>query len=155
MTTHRATVHWQKLPEQPFTDSQFSRVHTWEFDGGVCIPASPSPEILPPPLSDESAVDPEEAYIATLSSCHMMAFLAIAAKRKYVVEQYRDTAQGVLSENENGKLWVSKVCLCPDVQFSGDKIPSPEQVQKLHKLAHKNCFIANSVKTAIEISSAS
>ncbi|MBD1558222.1 OsmC family peroxiredoxin [Vibrio sp. S9_S30] len=153
MTIHHAIIRWQKPNNQTFTDSQFCRVHTWEFDGGICVQASSSPLVIPPPLSEESAVDPEEAYVATLSSCHMMAFLAIAAKRSYVVEHYEDKAFGTLSEGVNGKQWISNVSLNPDVTFSGDKIPSAEQIQKLHAVAHKNCFIANSVKSKIEIHS--
>ncbi|PKF79579.1 peroxiredoxin [Vibrio sp. vnigr-6D03] len=153
MTTHHATIRWQKSENQTFTDSQFSRAHSWEFDGGLCLQASSSPLVIPSPLSDETAVDPEEAYVATLSSCHMMAFLAIAAKRKYVVEHYEDKAFGILSEGEDGKQWVSNVSLNPNVVFSGSKIPTPEQLQKLHVMAHKNCFIANSVKSKIEIHS--
>ncbi|WP_104398812.1 OsmC family protein [Vibrio penaeicida] len=153
MTIHHATIRWQKLESQTFTDSQFCRTHSWEFDGGISLQASSSPLVIPPPLSDESAVDPEEAYVATLSSCHMMAFLAIAAKRRYVVEHYEDKAFGTLSEGEDGKRWISNVSLNPIVAFSGDKIPTPEQLQKLHAMAHKNCFIANSVKSKIEIHS--
>ncbi|MDW2328683.1 OsmC family protein, partial [Vibrio sp. 1401] len=105
--------------------------------------------VVPLPLSVEENVDPEEAFVAALSSCHMLVFLSIAAKRRYVIDSYVDAAEGELTVGENGKEWVSRVVLNPTVVFSGDKQPSYEQLEKMHHMAHENCFIANSVKTEI------
>ncbi|MCK6261703.1 OsmC family protein [Vibrio sp. ZSDE26] len=149
MSEHSAIVRWKRKENEPFSDNQYSREHSWEFDGGAIVPASPSPYVVPLPLSVEENVDPEEAFIAALSSCHMLVFLSIAAKRKYVVESYIDSAVGTLSENEEGKMAVTKVILRPDITFSGDRTPDREQLKKLHHLSHENCFIANSVKTEI------
>ncbi len=115
----------------------------------MTVPASPSPHVVPLPLSVEENVDPEEAFVAALSSCHMLVFLSIAAKRRYVIDSYIDEAFGELSVGENGKEWVSKVVLRPDIVFSGDKQPTREQLAKMHHMAHENCFIANSVKTDV------
>ncbi|MET2973361.1 OsmC family protein, partial [Vibrio harveyi] len=111
--------------------------------------ASPSPQVVPLPLSVEENVDPEEAFIAALSSCHMLVFLSIAAKRRYVIDSYVDEAMGELTAGDKGKEWVSKVVLRPRIVFSGDKQPTREQLEKMHHLAHENCFIANSVKTEV------
>lgn len=134
-----------------FSNNTFSRAHRWHFDGGTIIDASPSPYIVPLPLSVEAFVDPEEAFIASLSSCHMLTFLTIAAKRKYTVDSYIDNAVGLLDSKEMGKKWVSRVTLYPEVTFSGSHQPSFEQNKKLHQLAHQHCFIANSVLTDIVI----
>ena len=104
---------------------------------------------MPLPYSDESSIDPEEAFIASLSSCHMLTFLAIAAKRRFVVESYIDDAVGELSKMENGRQWVSRVVLRPHIVFSSDNIPDDNTHRKLHHLAHQHCFIANSVKTEV------
>ena len=119
------------------------------FDGGVNVPASSSPHIVPIPMSDPSAVDPEEALVAALSSCHMLVFLGIAAKRKFVVDNYTDKATGVLERNSQGKLAMTCVTLRPHVNFSGDRKPTFDQVKMMHHQAHENCFIANSVTTAV------
>jgi organic hydroperoxide reductase OsmC/OhrA len=106
---------------------------------------------VPLPLSREDAVDPEEAFVAAISSCHMLTFLSIAAKKRFVVDSYEDKALGIMTKNENGKLFVSKVTLDPAIEFSGDKVPTPEQIADMHHLAHKECFIANSVLTEIVV----
>ncbi|WP_041060662.1 OsmC family protein [Vibrio owensii] len=149
MSTHTAVIRWQRQANEIFSDNQYSRAHVWQFDGGVTVPASPSPHVVPLPLSVEENVDPEEAFIAALSSCHMLVFLSIAAKRRYVIDSYVDEAIGELTAGENGKEWVSKVVLRPRIVFSGDKQPTREQLEKMHHLAHENCFIANSVKTEV------
>ncbi|MEF1309409.1 OsmC family protein [Vibrio mytili] len=149
MSKHIASIHWQRQPDECFKDNQYSRAHRWEFDGGLTVPASPSPYVVPLPLSVEEHIDPEEAFIASLSSCHMLVFLSIAAKRRYVIDSYDDDAQGELTLGENGKEWVSKVTLNPKIVFSGDKNPTFEQLEKMHHMAHENCFIANSVKTDV------
>ncbi|MEZ9545940.1 MULTISPECIES: OsmC family protein [Vibrio] len=151
MSEYGSVIRWQKAENEAFSDNQYSRGHTWEFDGGVIVPASSSPHVVPLPLSVEENVDPEEAFIAALSSCHMLTFLGIAAKQKYVIESYVDDAIGVLEEDESGRSSVTKVTLRPDIVFSGTKVPTAKQLDKLHHFAHKNCFIANSVKTEIVI----
>ncbi len=151
MSEYSAVIRWARGDDEAFSDNQYSRGHTWEFDGGVTVPASSSPHVVPLPFSVEANVDPEEAFIAALSSCHMLTFLGIAAKQKYVIDSYVDDAVGVLEEDESGRSSVTKVTLRPDIVFSGSKIPTAKQLDKLHHLAHKNCFIANSVKTEIVI----
>ncbi|MDH5929898.1 OsmC family protein [Vibrio splendidus] len=151
MSEYGAVIRWQKAEDDAFSDNQYSRGHTWEFDGGITVPASSSPHVVPLPFSVEANVDPEEAFIAALSSCHMLTFLGIAAKQKYVIDSYVDDAVGVLEEDESGRSSVTKVTLRPDIVFSGIKIPTAKQLDKLHHLAHKNCFIANSVKTEIVV----
>ncbi|HAS24542.1 MAG TPA: peroxiredoxin [Vibrio sp.] len=151
MSEYGAVIRWQKAEDEAFSDNQYSRGHTWEFDGGATVPASSSPHVVPLPFSVEANVDPEEAFIAALSSCHMLTFLGIAAKQKYVIDSYVDDAIGVLEEDESGCSSVTKVTLRPDIVFSGSKIPTAKQLDKLHHLAHKNCFIANSVKTEIVV----
>ncbi len=149
MSEHYAQISWQRKQDEVFSDNNYSRGHVWEFDGGLTVPASPSPHVVPLPLSIEENIDPEEAYIAALSSCHMLVFLSIAAKRKYVIDSYIDKAVGTLAENEAGRMAVTKVILRPDVVFSGERVPTREQLEKMHHLSHENCFIANSVKTEI------
>ncbi|PML48948.1 peroxiredoxin [Vibrio lentus] len=151
MSEYSAVIRWARSDDEAFSDNQYSRGHTWEFDGGVTVPASSSPHVVPLPFSVEANVDPEEAFIAALSSCHMLTFLGIAAKQKYVIDSYVDDAVGVLEEDESGRSSVTKVTLRPDIVFSGSKIPTAKQLDKLHHLAHKNCFIANSVKTEIVV----
>eukprot|EP01028_Stygiella_incarcerata_P010248 TRINITY_DN52145_c0_g1_i1.p1 TRINITY_DN52145_c0_g1~~TRINITY_DN52145_c0_g1_i1.p1 ORF type:complete len:156 (-),score=8.49 TRINITY_DN52145_c0_g1_i1:218-685(-) len=149
MSKHTATIQWQRQASEIFSDNQYSRAHTWTFDGGLQVPASPSPHVVPLPLSVAENVDPEEAFVAALSSCHMLVFLSIAAKRRYVIDSYIDAAEGELTKGDNGKEWVSRVELNPSIVFSGDKQPTQEQLEKMHHMAHENCFIANSVKTEV------
>ncbi|WP_139683613.1 OsmC family protein [Vibrio tasmaniensis] len=151
MSEYSAVIRWARGDDEAFSDNQYSRGHMWDFDGGVTVPASSSPHVVPLPFSVEANVDPEEAFIAALSSCHMLTFLGIAGKQKYVVDSYVDDAVGVLEEDESGRSSVTKVTLRPDIVFSGSKIPTAKQLDKLHHLAHKNCFIANSVKTEIVV----
>ncbi|MBY7785399.1 OsmC family protein [Vibrio fluvialis] len=149
MSQYGATVKWQRQPDEVFSDNQYSRGHEWQFDGGVTVPASASPHIVPLPLSVEANVDPEEAMVAALSSCHMLVFLSIAAKKRYVIESYEDNAVGTLEPNDEGKVALTKVVLKPKVVFSGDKQPNLEILEKMHHQSHENCFIANSVKTEV------
>jgi organic hydroperoxide reductase OsmC/OhrA len=150
MSEHVATVCWANRQEI-FTDNRYSREHTWKFDGGVEIPASASPHVVPAPYSNATCVDPEEAFVASLASCHMLWFLSIAAKSKFIVESYTDRAMGILDTNEDGKLAITTVRLCPKVTFSGDNLPTGQQIEKMHDEAHYNCFLANSVKTQITV----
>ncbi len=141
-------VHWQR-EGAVFTDKRYSRAHTWRFDGGAVVAASASPHIVPLPYSVEANVDPEEAYIAAISSCHMLTFLSLAAPKQLVVESYTDNATGVM-EKVDGKLVVSRVDLKPTVVYAGEK-PSAALEAELHHAAHEQCFIANSVKTEIRV----
>src|SRR5262249_18409202 len=147
---YRASVKW-KRGEANFTDQRFSRRHEWSFDAGITVPASSSPLSVRLPYSVAEAVDPEEALVAALASCHMLTFLYVAAKQGLVVDDYADDAAGEMTKNERGKLWVSKVTLSPRITFSGDKHPSPEQLDELHHLAHEECYIANSVKSQVVV----
>ncbi|WP_444931908.1 OsmC family protein [Microbulbifer sp. SSSA002] len=148
MSEYMSTVVW-KRGEQIFTDNQYSRAHTWQFDGGASIPASSSPHVVPIPYSAVENVDPEEAFVAALSSCHMLFFLSIAAKRGFVVDEYCDEAIGVMGADREGRIAMTQVTLRPLIRFSGEKQPSLEQLEKIHHLSHKQCFIANSVKTEV------
>ncbi|KLV10333.1 MULTISPECIES: OsmC family protein [Photobacterium] len=149
MAEYTAEVKWTRGKDEAFSDNKYSRGHTWSFDGGVTVPASSSPHVVPLPYSVEANVDPEEALVAALSSCHMLVFLSIAAKRNYVVESYVDNAVGIMEDDENGRTFVSKVTLRPKITFSGERQPTVEQLEKLHHISHENCFIANSVKTEV------
>ncbi len=148
MGSYAATITWQRN-DAVFTDKRYSRAHTWQFDGGCTVPASSSPHVVPLPYSDASAVDPEEAFVASLSSCHMLCFLSIAAKRGFVVDSYRDEAQGVMEKCANGKLSITVVTLRPWATFSGGPIPSKLDIDAMHHEAHEECFIASSVKTEV------
>jgi organic hydroperoxide reductase OsmC/OhrA len=146
-----AKILWQKMDGEIFTDGRYNRVHEWQFDGGMKIPASPSPSVVPLPMSDEKLIDPEEAFVASLSSCHMLFFLSIAAKKKFIIEHYEDNAEGIMGKNEEGKLAMLSVTLHPVINFSGINIPSREIIDAIHEEAHESCFIANSVKTIIRV----
>jgi organic hydroperoxide reductase OsmC/OhrA len=148
---YTAAVSWKRGSAEPFTDIKFSRAHTWSFDGGVTVPASSSPLSVRVPFSRADAVDPEEALVAALSSCHMLTFLYFAARQGYVVDSYDDAAVGIMSKNERGKLFVSKVALRPRIVFSGTKQPSTDELNQLHHHAHEECFIANSVLTEVTV----
>jgi organic hydroperoxide reductase OsmC/OhrA len=149
--SYNIKISWEKDSGETFVDNKYSRAHTWTFDGGIELSASSSPHVVPLPMSVESAVDPEEAFVASLSSCHMLWFLSIAAGKKYIVESYEDNAEGILGKDEEGKLAMTEVTLKPKVNFGGNAVPSREQIDELHHLAHEKCFIANSVKTKINI----
>ena len=151
MHTHEARVSWGRGANEKFSDIRFSRVHQWAFDGGVTVRASASPSVVPAPMSAADAVDPEEALVASTSSCHMLYFLFFAAKRGFVVERYEDQASGVLEKNQSGKMFMSRITLRPHVAFSGDKVPSADELSSLHHAAHDECFIANSLKTEIVV----
>ncbi|MBV7486598.1 OsmC family protein [Bordetella sp. BOR01] len=144
-----ATVSWSRQAHETFTDQRYSRAHTWHFDGGADVAASSSPHIVPLPYSVAAHVDPEEAYVASLSSCHMLVFLFIAAKRGYAVDSYRDRAQGLMEKNQQGQLYISRVTLHPRVAYR-DTAPDAATEQALHHEAHAQCFIANSVRTVID-----
>ena len=150
MAEHKAAILWQRAGAA-FTDNRYSRGHIWQFDGGVEVPASASPHVVRAPYSVEAAVDPEEAFVAALFSCHMLVFLSLAAKRGFSVETYRDEATGVLAKNELGKQAITTVTLHPAVEFAGERKPTPAELNELHHEAHEQCFIAQSVKTEIRV----
>jgi organic hydroperoxide reductase OsmC/OhrA len=145
MSEHVVDLTWTR-GEHEFTYQDYSRDHEWRFDGGVTVGASANPAYL----GSEKAVDPEEALVAAISSCHMLTFLAIAAKKRLVVESYADHAVGVLAKNETGKLAITRVTLHPAIVFGGDQ-PDAETLDRIHHRAHEECFIANSVSTEITV----
>lgn len=151
MSEYLATVHWTRNTEEDFLSNNYSRVHEWTFDGGLTVPASPSPHIVNAPWSDTANVDPEEAFVASLSSCHMLFFLAFAAKEGVLVNSYRDEAIGVLARNSAGKMAMTEVRLRPTIEFDPSAQPTPEKIDDLHHRAHEHCYIANSVTTQITI----
>jgi len=148
MSSYTAEIRWNR-GEAVFTDNRYSRKHLWSFDGGVTVPASSSAHIVPLPYSALDAVDPEEAFVASLSSCHMLWFLSIAAKQGFVVDDYHDEASGIMEKNASGKLAMTRVVLRPKVNFSGPRWPDHAEIDALHHKAHDECFIANSVLTHV------
>jgi organic hydroperoxide reductase OsmC/OhrA len=152
--TYRALVNWQR-GGAVFTDNRFSRGHSWRFDGGIEVPASASPHVVRVPLSVEAAVDPEEALVAALSSCHMLWFLSLAARAGWRVDTYADEAEGVMGRNAAGRMAMVRVTLRPNVRFSGERLPTRADLDALHHKAHEECFIANSVTTEVRIEPAS
>ncbi len=148
MSQYQAIVEWERRGAV-FTDNRYSREHRWEFDEGVRVPASASPHVVPLPYSAAAAVDPEEAFVASLASCHLLWFLSLAAKRGFVVDSYRDAAVGVLGRDAEGKLAMLEVTLRPAVHFAGDRHPTEADLARLHHDAHGECFIARSVKTVV------
>jgi organic hydroperoxide reductase OsmC/OhrA len=154
MTTYTATIRWSRKAEpEDFAKGRYSRAHEWSFDGGLTIPASPSPHVVPEPWSDVKGVDPEEAFVASLSSCHMLFFVDLARRAGFVVDSYVDEVEGILDKRDDGKMWMSRVIMHPHVEFSGDKRPSEADIADLHHRAHDQCFIANSVTTEVTVQS--
>lgn len=156
MTGHlyRANVSWKRADDADFRRGRYSRAHVWRFDGGVEIRAAASPYVVPPALTAADAVDPEEAFIASLSSCHMLTFLDLARRAGFIIDAYEDDAEGIMAKNEAGRLWVSHVTLRPRITWAGDQ-PTPDALDQLHHSAHDDCFIANSVRTDVRVAPAS
>jgi len=154
MSEYQARIRWNRQPGERFVDSRYSRAHSWEFDGGVIVPASSAVSSVPLPYSKAENVDPEEAFVAAISSCHMLTFLYLAAKEKFVVDSYDDLAVGTMTRNDKGQMAVTSVRLNPKIAFSGTVVPTEENVRHLHHAAHEECFIANSVLTEITIGGA-
>lgn len=150
MSEHKATIRWT-MGDGDFLKGRYSRGHTWTFDGGVSVPASSSPSAVPKPYSVEANVDPEEAFVASLSSCHMLTYLYVASKAGFQITSYEDEAVGVLSKNDRGVPWVSVVTLRPRIVYAGETRPSDADEERLHHAAHEQCFIANSVKTEVTV----
>jgi organic hydroperoxide reductase OsmC/OhrA len=150
MSPYTATIRWTRTGTGDFTKGQYSRAHSWSFDGGLNVPASPSPHIVPAPWSDAAGVDPEEAFVASLSSCHMLFFVDFARRAGFVVDSYVDEAEGVLEKRADGKMWMSRVTLHPRVTWGGTS-PDEAAIADLHHRAHEACFIANSVTTEVKV----
>lgn len=150
MSEHSAVVEWTR-GDQDFTGNRYARAHDWRFDGGAVVRGSSAPTSVPEPMSDPAAVDPEEALVAALSSCHMLFFLAFAAKGGFTVDSYRDAAVGVLGRDERGKTSIISVALRPAVVFSGERQPDAAALAALHHRAHEACYIANSIRAEVTI----
>ena len=149
MSAYQATIFWQRDADAAFVDNRYRRAHVWRFDGGAEVAASSSPQLVPLPMSDAAGVDPEEAFVASLASCHMLWFLSLAAAQGWRVDAYEDAAFGVLARNADGKLAMTEVTLRPRVVIGGAAQPSREAVDELHHRAHEACFIASSVRTEV------
>ena len=150
MSSYTAQIDWTR-GDAVFTDNRYSRAHRWRFDGGVEVPASSSPHVVRVPWSDPANVDPEEAFVAALSSCHMLTFLWLAATEGLRIDRYSDAAEGLMEDNGQGRQAVTRVTLKPRVLFSGDRRPTDADVERLHHSAHEQCFLANSVRTEIAV----
>jgi organic hydroperoxide reductase OsmC/OhrA len=148
MSRHTAELVWIR-EDQRFLDNRYSRRHIARFDGGEQLPMSSSPDVVPVPMSDASAVDPEEAFVASLASCHMLWFLNLAARQGFRVDSYRDTATGTMGRDDRGRTVMREVLLRPRVDFSGDTVPTHEQIEQLHHQAHDTCYLANSVRCQV------
>jgi len=148
MSEYKAVIVWSRNGVA-FTDNRYSRSHRWLLDGGIEVPASSSPHVVPLPMSVAAAIDPEEAFVASLASCHMLWFLSIAARRGFVVDSYQDHAAGIIGKNAAGKLALTRVTLHPEAHFSGHEYPTNDDVLAMHHEAHEQCFIANSVRTEV------
>lgn len=148
MAEHVVLARWEATQGEDFRAGKYCRKHVWEFDSGHVIPASPSPSVVPQPFSDPSSIDPEEAFVAAVSSCHLLTFLHVASKRGWVIQSYADRAVGVLTKNERRIPWVSRITLHPKITFAGPT-PTASELEELHHLAHEQCFIANSIKTEV------
>lgn len=150
MSTYTATVTWARPAGAVFKDNKYSRAHEWRFDGGVTVPASSSPKVVPAPLSKQDAVDPEEAFVAALASCHMLFFLFYAAKAGLVIERYEDQAVGEIGKNAQGAMAMLKVTLRPQVEW-GERTPTATELDDLHHRSHESCYIANSVRSEVVV----
>ncbi|MGC8638787.1 MAG: OsmC family protein [Isosphaeraceae bacterium] len=148
MSQHTATIHW-KRETADFGYQNYNREHDWKFDGGALVRATAAPAYLGNPRY----VDPEEAFVASLSSCHMLTFLAVACRKRFVVDSYEDEAIGWLEKDPSGGMAITRVTLRPLIRFGGDKTPGAEELAQMHDQAHRACFIANSVKTEVTVES--
>lgn len=150
MSSYTATIRWKRTGDGDFLKGQYSRAHSWEFDSGLTVPASPSPHVVPAPWNDPDGVDPEEAFVASLSSCHMLFFVDFARRAGFVVDGYVDEAEGILEKRADGKIAMTRVVLRPRVTWSGNP-PDAAAIADLHHRAHEACFIANSVNTEVTV----
>jgi organic hydroperoxide reductase OsmC/OhrA len=150
MSNHTATISWKRTGAG-FLKGEYSREHTWTFDGGLEVPASPSPSNVREPFSNPANIDPEEAFVASLSSCHMLTYLYLASQKGFQIDAYQDEAVGTMAKNDRGVPWVGAVKLRPKIIYSGERVPTASEVAELHRLAHEQCYIANSVKTEVTV----
>ena len=153
MPQFSANIAWER-GAQAFADNRYSRAHEWRFDGGLTVPASSSPHSVPLPMSDPGAVDPEEALVAAVSSCHMLFFLSIAAQRGFIVDSYRDQAVGIMEKNDEGRMALTRITLAPAIVFGCDRGPTAADLNAIHHSAHDKCYIANSIKAEVVIKGA-
>ena len=151
MSIYRAKIIWKCDSPDMFTKNRYTRGHEWRFDGGIAVPASSSPHSVRAPFSLEAAVDPEEALVAATSSCHMLTFLWIAAKKGFVIDSYEDDAVGEMTEGDDGKQWISKITLDPQIAWSGKRIPTADEIAEMHHDAHEGCYIANSIRSEVVV----
>jgi organic hydroperoxide reductase OsmC/OhrA len=151
MSKYSATIIWQRGKDEKYIDNKYSRGHEWSFDGGISIPASASPKVVPLPYSIEENIDPAEAFIASIASCHMLYFLSIAAKMNFIVDEYIDNPVGVLENDNEGFMAITKVILNPKVKFYNNMILLPKEIDEIHNKAHQKCFLVNSIKTHVII----
>src|SRR3954471_22066305 len=151
MSTYTAKIQWKSESTEAFAKNQYSRAHEWAFDGGITVPASSSVHAVRLPFSVEEAVDPEEALVAAASSCHMLSFLWVASQKGFVVESYEDNAVGEMTKNDQGKEWISKITLNPKIVWSGENVPTAEELAEMHHSAHELCYIANSIKSEVVV----
>lgn len=149
MSQHTAVVEWVRAG-QPFSDHSYSRAHDWRFDGGAVVRGSSAPTSVAPPLSDPTAVDPEEALVAALSSCHMLFFLALAAKAGFVIDRYRDAAVAALGRDDRGRMSITTVTLRPAIDWAG-QVPDAATLSGLHEQSHRLCYIANSIRAEVRV----
>ena len=149
MSEHKVTVSWQRTTDS-FGIKEYNRSHQWDFDHGNVVRASAAPAYQ----GDTDCVDPEQAFVASIASCHMLTFLAIASQKGFVVDDYVDEAFGVLGKNEQGRMAVSEVTLVPQVRFAPGKAPDQETFEQLNHQAHQFCFIANSVNSKVHLNAA-
>lgn len=150
MMHFEATIAWER-GQQNFADNRYSRAHKWRFDGSLTVAGSSSPHSVPLPMSDPAAIDPEEALVAAVSSCHMLFFLSIAAQQGFIVDSYLDRAVGKLDKDTLGKMAMTQITLTPVIRFSGARTPAPSELDAIHHAAHDKCYIANSIKAAVII----
>jgi organic hydroperoxide reductase OsmC/OhrA len=151
MSEYTTTIDWQRDDGAAFVDGRYRRTHAWRFDGGAEVLASSSPHSVPAPLSDARGVDPEEAFVASLASCHMLWFLSIAARHGWLIDGYTDTPVGYMEKNPAGRMAMTRAVLRPRVVFGGSRVPDSAQLRDLHDQAHDACYIANSVLTVVTI----
>ena len=151
MSPYTAAVRWRRKPEERFVDGRYGRGHEWAFDGGATVIASASPHVVPLPFTVPAGIDPEEALVASLSSCHMLFFLDFARRDGFVVDSYDDHAEGLMATGLDGREWMERVTLRPRVVFSGVQRPRRAEVEALHHRAHEACYIANSVKSEVTV----
>jgi organic hydroperoxide reductase OsmC/OhrA len=151
MSTHTAAVRWSRRPEERFLDGRYSRAHQWAFDGGAVVPASSSPHSVRVPFSDPAGVDPEEALVAALASCHRLFFLDFAKRAGFIVDAYEDNAEGLMAADPAGRVSMTQIALKPRIVFAGEKRPTAADCAQLHHQAHEACYIANSIKSEVRV----